>query len=246
MAYEYFYQYYDSLMDDVPYDQFINIVKAYAKNTDKILDLGCGTGTVLIKLLKSGFDVDGIDLSDEMLLATQNKLKAEYLSTNLYQDDMKEFSINDEYNIIFSFLDSINYITSKKDLEKTFKNVFHALKTDGYFIFDIHSINKVLNVFDGYSYGENLEDFSYIWNTFVETKTDHAILYHELTFFIKEKNGFYQKRDEFHKQVVYNLDVYQNLLEKAHFKIEKILYDLDGKNCESSDDRIILICRKPL
>ena len=44
-----------------------NFIKKYTKNVDRILELGCGTGRHLLEMLKLGYKVTGIDLSNEML-----------------------------------------------------------------------------------------------------------------------------------------------------------------------------------
>ncbi|HEY8364227.1 MAG TPA: class I SAM-dependent methyltransferase [Haloplasmataceae bacterium] len=244
MAYEYFYQFYDELMKDVPYEKYLNLICEYAQNTDFLLDVGCGTGTVLITLLKKGYLVEGLDISEEMLLACQKKLMDDNLNCSLYHDDMRNINIINEYNIIYSFLDSINYLTTLNDIKLTFTNIFKALKPNGYFLFDIHSIDNVNKVFDGYCYNEIKDDYTYLWNAYVEKTTKKSTVYHELAFFLKKSNDLYQKSIEYHKQVVYPLKDYQQILEKIGFKIEKILYDFNDEIIDSNFSKIIIVAKK--
>lgn len=244
MSYEHFYQFYDQLMDDVKYDNYLLLVKKYANITDSILDVGCGTGNILIPLLEAGYYVDGLDLSDEMLSVTKGKCEFKNLKTNLYQDDMKAISIQNEYNIIVSFLDTINYLKTKTEVKKTFLNIYQALKANGIFIFDIHSLNKVHNVFDGYSYNDTNEYCTYLWNTFVERNEDFTSLYQELSFFIKKKQNLYQRFDEFHEQVIYPLHEYRKILEGIGFIIEEISFDFDKSKNEHNCDKIIIVAKK--
>ena len=66
-----------------------------------------------------------------------------------------------------------------------FKEVYNALNEDGVFIFDVHSTYQTDEVFPGYSYHENAEDFAMLWDTY-EDAAPHSIV-HELTFFIQRR-----------------------------------------------------------
>jgi SAM-dependent methyltransferase len=246
MAYEHFYEYYDELMNDVPYEKYIEHTKRYLKADDTILDLGCGSGIVLLELLKLGFNITGVDISEQMLLVTQTKLQELGLSTALYCDDMRQIRIIDEYNVVISYLDTINYLTSEVDVRVTFQNVYNSLKKDGYFIFDIHSLYKVHHVFDGYSYNEAWDEFIYLWNTYVEENEQSSEVLHELNFFIKQQNGLYERLEEFHKQVVFPLDFYIKALEEVGFTIEDLSFDFKKAKNEGNCDKIIVTAKKCL
>ena len=70
-AYTGFAQVYDKFMDNVPYDEWAEaihkILIKYGISEGILLDLGCGTGNITRRLADCGYDMIGIDLSDEML-----------------------------------------------------------------------------------------------------------------------------------------------------------------------------------
>ena len=66
------------------------------------LDLGCGTGRLLIPLLKAGLDVDGVDYSNDMLFHCEARVKKEGLSTHLYTQAMHELDLPRRYRTIFA------------------------------------------------------------------------------------------------------------------------------------------------
>ena len=82
-----------------------------------------------------------------------------------------------------------------------FKEVYNALHEDGVFIFDVHSTYQTDEVFPGYSYHENAEDFAMLWDTY-EDAAPHSIV-HELTFFVKEADGSFSRHDEVHEERTY-------------------------------------------
>ncbi|ERJ13730.1 Putative methyltransferase YqeM protein [Haloplasma contractile SSD-17B] len=248
MAYEHFYKYYDLLMNDVNYEDWIQIVNQYFNTDDSLLEVGCGTGTILIQLLEKGFSIDGLDISEEMLTIAKEKISQKKVSSNLFLGDMRELESEKKanYDGVICFLDSINYLETKVDVENTFKGIYHILKPDGIFIFDIHSIHKLLTKMDGYSYNETFNSFTYLWNTFVEVFNDHSILYHELSFFIKKAKNVYVRLDEAHKQTVFNEAFYASILEKYGFKIINILYDFNNSIDKEKCDRILFVSKKCL
>ena len=66
------------------------------------LDLGCGTGRLLIPLLQAGLDVDGADYSRDMLAHCEARAKREGLTPNLYAQAMHELDLPRRYRTIFA------------------------------------------------------------------------------------------------------------------------------------------------
>jgi SAM-dependent methyltransferase len=64
------------------------------------LDLACGTGRLLIPYLRAGFDVDGCDVSQDMLALCRERAKAEGLSPNLFAQAMHELELPRSYRTI--------------------------------------------------------------------------------------------------------------------------------------------------
>jgi SAM-dependent methyltransferase len=242
MAYEHFYQFYDRLMQDVPYEKYTQLIQDLATNHGQILDLGCGTGTVLSELLQAGLLVDGLDLNEDMLLLTQEKLNNLNLHTSLYLDDMRTLSRLDYYELVYSFLDTINYLTTKDDVRATFAGVYHILKQGGQFVFDVHSIHYVESVFTDYSFHDDFDDLTYIWDIETDTTPDATIIKHYLSFFIKD-HEHYSRLDEVHTQMAFPISYYLTVLKEVGFKEIKVLSDFQpGINSEAA--KYIIICKK--
>lgn len=93
MNYEQFALLYDELMNDVPYDKWVEFTEESLQQADmkeaKILDVACGTGNVTLPLVQKGYDVIGVDLSEEMLAVAQQKLGEAGYFIPFYQQDMR-------------------------------------------------------------------------------------------------------------------------------------------------------------
>lgn len=227
MAYEYFYQFYDELMEDIPYEAYIDLVKSFSKPGQKLLDLGCGTGKVLIPLVEAGFFVDGLDASETMLLRLQDKLLEKGLHSNLYEDDMQNLNRPNSYDVVFSLIDTMNYLKDASALEQAIKGVYTSLVDGGVFLFDIHNKAYIEDVFDDYSHHEVHESYTYLWDTFLEKDENSTEILHQLTFFIEDSSGSYERRDEEHLQKVFELPFYIQLLEETGFKSIQVQSDFE-------------------
>ena len=70
------------------------------RNGPPALDAGCGTGRLLIPFLRAGLDVDGCDVSPDMLSLCREKAEGEGLSARLYQQALHELDLPRTYQSI--------------------------------------------------------------------------------------------------------------------------------------------------
>lgn len=108
--------------------------------------------------------------------------------------------------------------------------------------FDVHSTYQTDEVFPGYSYHENAEDFAMLWDTY-EDAAPHSIV-HELTFFIKEADGSFSRHDEVHEERTYEVLTYDILLEQAGFKSFKLYADFEDKEPTATSTRWFFVAQK--
>jgi SAM-dependent methyltransferase len=100
----------------------------------RILDLCCGTGHLAAALSRRGFEVTGLDESQDMLrFARQNAPEAEFLIS-----DARQFKFSNRFDAVISTGDSLNHILTKHDLNLVFRNVLAALVAGGRFTFDMN------------------------------------------------------------------------------------------------------------
>jgi SAM-dependent methyltransferase len=85
-----------------------------------VLDVGCGTGRVMLPLLRAGIDIDGCDISGDMLKYCRKKAAGEGFNPNLYDQPMHAFAISRSYRTI--------YICGSFGLAGSFQNDLETLK----------------------------------------------------------------------------------------------------------------------
>ncbi|CAH0206501.1 Glycine/sarcosine N-methyltransferase [Peribacillus frigoritolerans] len=247
MTYERFAYVYDELMKDAPYEKWLMILTAkleqYGIGGRKVLDLACGTGEMTVELAQHGFEVTGVDLSDEMLLVANEKAVKLGLSIPLFQQNMAELEGLGQFDCVTIFCDSLNYLRDEEDIVKTFSRVHEHLKDGGLFMFDIHSLYKMEEIFSDHTFAVNGEEVSYIWDCF--PGEEPYSVEHDLSFFVRhDESGLYDRFDELHYQRTYPVEQYKKWLEQAGFTVSEILADLEEAPLVTETERILFVASK--
>ena len=99
------------------------------------LELGSGTGRVLVPLLERGFDIVGIDTSKDMIARCLATCEAKGLQAELHKQSMLEFDLPREFGLIFLDSGGLGLFISDQDIHATFERVMAHLKPGGLFIF---------------------------------------------------------------------------------------------------------------
>ncbi|MBR1442448.1 MAG: methyltransferase domain-containing protein, partial [Firmicutes bacterium] len=166
-SYEKFAEVYDTFMQDIPYDKWAEhlkkIWKKYGLEPELVAELGCGTGNMTIRLAKEGYDMIGIDLSEQMLDKAREKTQAEGFDILYLNQDMTEFELYGTVQSIICLCDSINYITERDELLEVFRLVNNYLDPKGLFIFDINTVYKFREILANNSFCETTENSAYTW-----------------------------------------------------------------------------------
>lgn len=241
MSYNRFASVYDSLMQDAPYDEWTAMLCLEAQ-PGRLIDIGCGTGELAVRFVQAGFDVTGIDLSDEMLAIAREKADEKKLSIPLYQQDMRELEGVGLFQTAVIFCDSLNYLESEVDVKKTFQSVYNHLEKGGLFLFDVHSTHKINHVFQSQTFADAREDTSFIWNSF-PGENENSVE-HELTFFVRTENGLYERFDELHYQRTFPPHLYKEWLNEAGFTIEAVTADFTNNAPTNESERIFFKAKK--
>jgi len=248
MSYEQFAYLYDELMKDAPYDewvQFVNeiLVKYDVKGAPRLLDLACGTGELSVRFAKEGFQITGVDLSEDMLAVAQAKAEEEGVRIPFFQQNMVDLEGQGKFDVIGIFCDSLNYLQTDEEVIATFANVLEQLDDKGIFIFDVHSIYKITQVFINQTFALNEEDVSYIWNSFPGEHPNSVE--HELSFFVlDERTDKYDRFDELHFQRTYPVQQYLNWMESAGFEVLEVTADFEHTAPLAHSERIFFVAKK--
>lgn len=245
-AYTGFAAVYDMFMDNIPYEQWSEYLTAlleeYGVTDGLVLDLGCGTGTLCRLLAAQGYDMIGVDISDEMLEIAMEK-QAENPDGILYlHQDMREFELYGTVRAVVSICDSMNYLMEYEDLVQVLKLVNNYLDPKGVFVFDLNTVYKYQEELGEQTIAENRDEGSFIWENFYDE--EEMLNEYDLTLFIREEDGRYRKYEETHYQRAYSLETVRQAIDEAGMEF-MAAYDAFTKEPPREDsERVYVVARE--
>lgn len=245
-AYTGFASVYDMFMDNIPYDDWtayvISLLKEYGVEDGLVLDLGCGTGSVTERLAGAGYDMIGVDLSEEMLqIAMEKRMESGHDILYLLQD-MREFELYGTVGAVVSICDSMNYILEQEDLQQVFSLVNNYLDPGGIFIFDLNTEYKYEKILGDSVIAEDREQSSFIWeNTY---DPEERINEYDLTLFIQEEDDLYRKYQETHYQKAYRLSEVKEALRIAGMELLAVYDAFTREPAREDSERVYVIARE--
>ncbi len=231
---------YDRLTYDINYKEFVDFVDKillrHGKKPKLILELACGTGNMTCEFNKKGYDIIGVDNSVDMLSQAREKCPQNLL---LLQD-MTEFELYGTVDAIVCLLDSVNYITDENKLIKMFSLIHNYLEYDGLFVFDINSEYKLRNIIAENTFVFDTDDIFYTW----ENEQQEDSVNFNLTFFVKNNLGTFDKIQETHTEKVYLVDKLVKMITESGLEYVATYADFSFDEPKTDSERIFIVARK--
>jgi len=198
----------------------------------KILDIACGRGRHSVYLNKKGYDVTGIDLSEQSIKYAR---QFEQKHLHFFVHDMRKLSFINYFDFSFNLFTSFGYFETEKEHVNALKAFRKGLKHDGTLVLDYFNSAKIL---------KNL--------TKQETKTVDGIEFHIKKFIaegkiIKHINFEHRsKAFAFEERVqAFQLEDFKRMFMNSGLEIKATFgsYGLAPYD-EANSDRLILVCKK--
>lgn len=247
-AYTGFAQVYDEFMDNIPYDEWVDYLAGLLKEHDIsdgiIAELGCGTGNVTGRLAARGYDMIGIDNSEEMLMIAREKAPVDGRILYLEQD-MRAFELFGTVRAFVSICDSMNYLLTDHDLVQVMKLVNNYLDPGGLFIFDLKTVYNYQEILGTQVFAESREDNSYIWVNSYDPGT--RINQYDLTLFVQEyedEEDLFRRYEETHYQKAWILDEIMKAADEAGMRFIKAYHAFSRENPRPESERIYVILQE--
>lgn len=245
-AYTGFASVYDLFMDNIPYKDWcayvIGLLKEHGISDGLLLDLGCGTGKLTRLLAAEGYDMIGVDLSEEMLeIALEHEMEDPKQILYL-QQDMREFELYGTVRAIVSICDSMNYLEDYEDLVQVLRLANNYLDPKGIFIFDMNTVYKYREQLGEQTIAENREESSFIWENYFDE--GEMVNEYDLTLFIRDEDGRYSKYEETHYQKAFEISEVLKAVKEAGMELVAVYDAFTREPVKENSDRVYFVVRE--
>lgn len=242
-SYRFLSKYYDVFTEDVEYnrwaDFFEKIFEKEQVSPHLILDLACGTGSLIQTMTNRGYEMIGVDASEEMLMMAREK-EYDGVAPMFLHQSMEELDLYGTIDACVCCLDSFNYVTDPEKLRQIFDRVEMFLEPYGLFIFDINTPYKFHRI-DGQCYTREDEDIFCVWQA--EVEEDLCTYYFDLFEADSEEDVWYRQQEE-HQERIYQPEMIRQLLEDVGFHQIRMYPELSLGELTGREDRIFFTARK--
>jgi len=243
-SYEELARFYDALTQDVDREKWADYFQEHFRRSGKdvhlVLDLACGTGTMSCLLARRGFDVIGVDRSEEMLMEAFDKAAGMTEERPMFlQQSMAELDLYGTVDAAVCCLDSVNYVTDPQELQTAFDRVHLFLDPGGIFLFDVNSPYKFRQM-DGELYLDENEEVCCLWR--VDLEGD--LCTYQVDLFERTEEDLWARSTEEHVERLYRPEDLRRMLERAGFRDIEVFGDLTFDAPQPEDMRIFFKARK--
>ena len=247
---------YDKLNAEIDYRAWGDFIEAcfdrfLGVRPELVLDLACGTGRMTVELADRGYNMIGVDGSEEMLSVAYERTLTEDDDCDLARrpmyllQDMRRFELYGTVGAVVCCLDSLNYLTGDGDLEECFRCVHNYLDPDGVFLFDMNTPYKFENVYADNAY--ILEDTVggaavYCgWQNEYDKESKLCGFYLSL---FEERDGVYVREDEEQHERCYTGEEIRSALAASGFELLGVYRDFAFSEPTEDTERWYFAARK--
>jgi ubiquinone/menaquinone biosynthesis C-methylase UbiE len=234
-------------------DDLAAIADLAAEQGDPILELGCGTGRVLVPLAAAGHTIVGVDISPALLDIARKKLEHTSYAANvtLVQDDLRSFDLPYKaYTFAFCTSNTLMHLTTQADQLDALRNAYRHLRPGGLLLIDLFNpdmarllaVNGLTELADQWvdsATGAQVCKWSVRTVDVVEQIQETLFIYEEML-----PGGEVRRTPcPFVLRFLWRGEA-ELMLQTAGFVVEEVWGDFDGQAYHGASDHLILIARK--
>ena len=194
-----------------------------------VLDLACGKGRHSLTLCELGYNVLGVDLSENSI-KTASEFSTEKLSFAVH--DMRNIIEKKTFSAVFNLFTSFGYFDDEKDSLRVLNSVNSMLEEGGILVIDFMNALRVVRTLVENEI-KTIDDIDFN----IQRKYDGQHIYKEIEFTDNGKNFHFTERVQ-----ALTIDIFEKLLSQSGFRILRTFgnFDLSPFNKITSDRQIII------
>ncbi len=242
-GYRIFSQFYDNLTFNVDYEKraeyLQSILSLWGHEPGLALDLACGTGSLTVALKQRGWDIFGVDGSQDMLTVAMDKAYEKELNMLFLCQRMEKLDLYGTIDTCVCTLDSLNHITDQAKLQTAFDRVALFMNPEGLFVFDVNTVYKHQRILADNTFVYDTDEVYCVWQNSLE---ENNIVRIELDLFEKE-GEVYLRRSECFRERAYEIGELKRMLTQAGFETLAVYRDMTTEPLRDDSDRAVFVAR---
>lgn len=222
---------------DVTTEEIDHVVKLLAlKKGAKILDLCCGIGRHSLELARRGYQVVGIDLTEEYLASARRQAESEDLDVRFVRNDMRRFCQIESFDVVLNMFTAFGYFEVPAENKRVLINIYCSLRKGGTLILDMIGKEVLARIYQERDWHE---DNGRIFLR--ECKMKQNWSWADNRWIVLE-NGKTREFKFGHR--IYSAVEINDLLKECGFSSVSIYGDLEGADYDNNAKRLIAVARK--
>ena len=243
-AYKALAESYDRLTNDVDYaatvDFYEQILAREGLHPRTCVDLACGTGSVTDILARKGYEVTGVDMSEEMLTVAASKVMDLERLPMFSCQRLEQLRLPRAVDMAVCALDSLDYILDPADCAEAIRRAYKVLNPGGIFIYDVNTPEK-LRAMDGQVFLDEDDDVYCVWRGEFDEETN--ICSYGMDLFQRQGAVWHRSFEE-HQEYAYSQAQLTGFLKAAGFTHIEVYADRLFEAPRAGEQRIYFKARK--
>ena len=245
-SYEFLAGCYDQLTADVRYRAWADYLERHFARSAipirTVLDLACGTGSLTRILAERGYEMIGVDQSEEMLAQAAEKCRDVAGERPIFlHQSMEKLDLYGTVDACVCCLDSVNYVTRPAALRRAFQRVHLFLMPGGLFLFDVNTPEKFRKM-DGQVFLDETEDAYCVWRA--EFSEKRRICTYGMDIFRRREGDLWERGQEVHREYAYELGELASFLRQAGFRRIRVCGDRRLRAPREGEERVFFAAWK--
>lgn len=243
-----FAYYYDKLTENVDYekrcDYIYSLLAENGGGKGILLDLACGTGSFSMLFAKKGYEIVGVDASQEMLSVAQEKKIENETDAIFLCQKMQELDLFGTIDAAVCTLDSINHVTDEEDVKEIFKRVSLFMNDGGVFVFDVNTPYKHKEILKNNTFVYDLDEVYCVWQNSFDEKEYMTQVSIDIFEPDEDEDGVYYRYEEHFCERAYPLEKLKEWAEAVRFEVVAIYDEMTKNEVSEKTQRAVFVLKK--
>lgn len=222
--------------------KYLRLLRQSGAESGLLLDLCCGTGSLSLFFAGQGFDVTGVDASQDMLSAAKDKAEAAGVELLLVHQRLERLDLYGTYDAAVCALDGINHLPSLKAVDAAFARIALFLRPGAPFVFDLHTERRFTEDYGQSAYTLETEDVYCVWQNDYDPRAHRNKA--SFALFERRRDGLYIRYDD---TVIERYFAPEEVCERlsAHgFRITGVYGQSASRRPTPADKRVFIAARR--